>query len=272
MRGRVTIPGMQRNVRLAETGPGYREFVPSPQLTPYVVCLWKREARRPDVYSRVVPDGCIDIIWIGNDRLVVAGPATRAIIAESQISAGYVGVRFQPGIAPSFLGVSADTLIDRHVPLESIWPSESRELTERAAGQVTVNTKLGLLRTLLESKVSGELATDEPVRAAIATLVGSVPPSVGELSNALLLSERQLRRRFRIAVGYGPKTLHRILRFQRALSLIRSPARSMKLVDVAMASGYADQPHMVRDFVQLAGLPPARLAHMRGPLTSDLYK
>ena len=38
---------------------------------------------------------------------------------------------------------------------------------------------------------------------------------------ALGVSERQLRRRFADAVGYGPKTLARVLRFQRFLALAR---------------------------------------------------
>ena len=41
---------------------------------------------------------------------------------------------------------------------------------------------------------------------------------VAELGSALGVSERQLRRRFADAVGYGPKTLARVLRFQRFLA------------------------------------------------------
>jgi AraC-like DNA-binding protein len=263
---------MQRMFGLAESGPGYREFAPPPQLRRYVACLWRREARHPDIFSRVVPDGCIDIIWLGDDRLMVAGPATRAIIAESQQSADYVGMRFPPGVAPSFLDVAADALIDRHVPLDHLWPRESRELLERAAGRGTAAEKIGLLQTLVQSKLSGNFADDELVRTGIGLLTRSTPPGVGELSDTLLLSERQLRRRFRIAVGYGPKTLHRILRFQRALSFMQRPPSAAKLVDVATTSGYADQPHMVRDFVQLAGLPPIRLMQLHRRSTSDSFK
>ncbi|MGD9892287.1 MAG: DUF6597 domain-containing transcriptional factor [Dehalococcoidia bacterium] len=272
MGGRATSPRAQHIVGLAETGPSYREFAPPPRLKPFVVCLWQRESQPLDIYARVVPDGCIDIIWIGDDRLMVAGPATRAIVAESQDRTDYAGVRFPPGVAPSFLDVSADALIDRHVPLEAIWPAESRELLERAAGERAAGLKLDLLQRLLLKKQPDAVARDELVRAGITLLLRSATSSVGVLSDVALLSDRQLRRRFQVAVGYGPKTLHRILRFQRALSLIRNEAPAMRLVDIALASGYADQPHMVRDFVQLAGLPPARLARSQKSFMSNSFK
>ena len=74
------------------------------------------------------------------------------------------------------------------------------------------------------------------------------------------LSERQLRRRFEAAVGYGPKTFQRIVRFRRWLDRARDgPPERRSLVDLAMESGYADQAHLTREVARLAGLPPAAL-------------
>ena len=61
-----------------------------------------------------------------------------------------------------------------------------------------------------------------------------------------------MRRRSLAAFGYGPKTLQRVLRFQRALGLARS---GMALADVAQAAGYADQPHLANEVRVLAGMP-----------------
>jgi AraC-like DNA-binding protein len=74
------------------------------------------------------------------------------------------------------------------------------------------------------------------------------------------LSDRQLRRRFEAAVGYGPKTFQRIVRFQRWLDLTRStPAEQRRLTDLAAEAGYADQSHLTREVSRLAGQPPAAL-------------
>ena len=68
---------------------------------------------------------------------------------------------------------------------------------------------------------------------------------MAELGPALGLSERQLRRRFADAVGYGPKTLARVLRFQRFLEL--AAANHDDLAGLAFAAGYADQAHLTRE-------------------------
>jgi AraC-like DNA-binding protein len=75
--------------------------------------------------------------------------------------------------------------------------------------------------------------------------------SVGATAARLGLSDRQLRRRCLVAFGYGPKTLQRVLRFQRALRLAR---QGVPFAEVACAAGYADQAHLAHDVRDLAGV------------------
>jgi len=79
-----------------------------------------------------------------------------------------------------------------------------------------------------------------------------------ELSHGSSSCERQLRRRFDERVGYGPKTLAANLRFQRLVAELRS-AR-LELAAAAAAAGYADQAHLSRESLRLAGLSPRELA------------
>jgi methylphosphotriester-DNA--protein-cysteine methyltransferase len=85
-----------------------------------------------------------------------------------------------------------------------------------------------------------------------------------------------LRRRCHDAVGYGPKTLQRVLRFRRFVSRIdalshdpASPAQArldradLDLAGLAAQAGYADQAHLTRECGSLAGLTPAALARQR---------
>jgi AraC-like DNA-binding protein len=62
------------------------------------------------------------------------------------------------------------------------------------------------------------------------------------------------------AVGYGPKTLARILRFRRLQALAPAP-----LAELALDAGYADQAHMTAEVTRLAGVPPVRFLKDRGP-------
>jgi AraC-like DNA-binding protein len=66
------------------------------------------------------------------------------------------------------------------------------------------------------------------------------------------MSSRQLQRRCGTAFGYGPKTLARVLRLQRALALAR---RGRSFANVSATAGYADQAHLSREVKALAGVP-----------------
>ncbi|MFC7566230.1 helix-turn-helix domain-containing protein [Actinomadura namibiensis] len=61
-----------------------------------------------------------------------------------------------------------------------------------------------------------------------------------------------MRRRAVAAFGYGPKTVQRVLRFQRALRLARA---GRPLAEVAQVAGYADQAHMANEVRGLGGVP-----------------
>ena len=106
------------------------------------------------------------------------------------------------------------------------------------------------------SRLAAELAAaerDAAVEAAVARLADP-RARVEALARELGLSERQLRRRFHAAAGYGPKTLQRVLRFRRFLAGPRED-----LARAALDAGYADQAHLAREVARLAGTSPTRL-------------
>jgi transcriptional regulator GlxA family with amidase domain len=82
--------------------------------------------------------------------------------------------------------------------------------------------------------------------------------SIGALARELATSERTLRRRCHEAFGYGPKTLARILRFQRFLSLARKTSAAT-LAALAAQAGYSDQAHLCREARVLSGHAPSAL-------------
>jgi len=77
------------------------------------------------------------------------------------------------------------------------------------------------------------------------------------------ISPRTLRRRCQDAFGYGPKTLDRILRFQRFLKLARE-GREPRLAALAFEAGYADQAHLTREGRRLSGLSPTMVLTQLG--------
>src|SRR3954466_15297431 len=135
------------NRGLTEAGPGYCERTPGPPLRPYIDALWSRTAE-PGTYNVVPPDGCMDIVWLPNGRLFIAGPSTEPFEARAPLRGSSAGIRFRPGIGPSLLGYAASDFRDAHVPLEAIWPNDARRLYDAADGLTVPGEKLGLLQTV----------------------------------------------------------------------------------------------------------------------------
>ena len=224
---------------------------------------------------RVVPDACVDVVWVAGRRLSVAGPATGPALAEIPAAAAAAGVRFRVGAAGSALSVPARELLDATVDLEDVWGAAGARL---AAGDAAASPAAALAE--LTSAVARRLPPPERIDALVrAAAVRAARPraAVEELGREIGLGERQLRRRFGEAVGYGPKTLQRVLRFQRFLALARTPraAGRLDLAWLAAEAGYADQAHLTRECTRLAGLPPAALlASGAGPAgeRSDSFK
>ena len=238
----------------------YRERRPAAGLRRHFVCLWSQAIGRgaTDYPQRVLPDGCIDLLWIGQSAPVIVGPATRMFVARLAPGSLVIGARLRPGMAPGVLRLPASTALNQEVPLEVVW-RRTGILSERLAEQRGIEARLAVLEAALLARVAEASDCDPLVEAGVAWLAASRSGRVGELCGSAGVSERQLRRRFDAAVGYGPKTLARILRLQRTLALHRACGGRSGLAGLAAEAGYADQAHMSRDFVELAGAPPGAL-------------
>ncbi|UGQ13927.1 helix-turn-helix transcriptional regulator [Yinghuangia sp. ASG 101] len=207
--------------------------------------VWHRSAEGAETAdTRVLPDGCMDLIWM-HGALVVAGPDTVAHVARAP--GAFTGIRFPPGLGPAVLGLPAVELRDRRVPLADVWDArEVRVWTGRVAEAEAPGRVLEHIAALRLR----ETAPDPVARAVAAGLARG--ERVAGLADRVGLSGRQLHRRSVAAFGYGPKTLGRVLRLGRALELARG---GEPFADVAVRAGYADQAHLAREVRSLAGVP-----------------
>lgn len=237
----------------------YRESPAPGPLSSHVCCVWANVAGPGGHLERVLPDGCADVVWIEGEGIVVAGPATREVLVDIPAGTAALGVRFGPGAAGAALGVAARDLRDRTVALEDVWGAPATELAERLAGAPPAG-RLALLAAAVARRLDGAQAPDALVARASGLLGAGMP--VTAASREVALTDRHLRRRFHDAVGYGPKTLQRVLRLRRFLALAETEP-SPDLARAAAEAGYSDQPHLTRECADLAGLPPAALLASR---------
>ena len=233
----------------------YREYPPPAALAPWVACTWERRDGG-GAPVRVVPDGCIDIIWTEGGGTAVVGPNTTAFLVALPADTHVVGVRLRPGAAPPLLGVDGTALLDGRADLHELWGEDAHALGARLDAAAD---PAGALLAGLAPRAAAAGAPDPLVQAAVARLQDGA--RVRSLAGELFVSERQLRRRVGSAVGYGPKRLARVLRLGRALAAARG---GEELARVAVDAGYADQAHFAGDCRELAGVPPSVLLLHRG--------
>ena len=231
----------------------YREHPAPAALTPWLDCGWER-CGVGGAPVRVLPDGCIDIVWTEGRGARVVGPNTTAFVVALGAGVRVAGVRMHPGGAAPLLGIDAADLRDGSVALEQVWGDAGRRL-EHALEDDGGDGAVALLVEALRDHARRSAAPDPLVDAAVGRL-RDPRARVEALADELAVSARQLRRRFESAVGYGPKRLARVLRLERALTAARS---GDELAQAAAAAGYADQAHFAHDCRALAGVPPGAL-------------
>jgi AraC-like DNA-binding protein len=224
-------------------------------LRPFVECLWFHsiEDANPREDRRILPDGRMDLVWMAEVGVLVAGPQSRHTSRPVAAPLLAVGARFRPGVAPELLRLPARELVDQYVPLDAVLPGLADRLDARlAAAQDPLDAfQHELLRSL------AELGEPDPVVRAATTLLAGDSAGVAEVAERVYVSERQLQRRFVERVGYGPKTFQRIARFQRAVGQLGRDGAV--LARAAASAGYADQAHLTRESRRLAGLSPREL-------------
>jgi AraC-like DNA-binding protein len=273
----------------------YQEYRVPPPLDALIECIWFLNAvhRHAPARQQVFPDGCMELVFhfgtpfavtaggarIQQPRSVLVGMMTRPLTLQPPMTIDTMGVRFRPGGAYPFAGVSLAAITDGSVELQDLWPaSAASELFERLAAAPDEAARVTLATRALRDRL-GKRA-DETVSAAVGHLVrtaGRVP--VSAVTREAGVSQRHLQRRFAEQVGVGPKLLSRILRFQHTLRYrdpargsvgtpVSTPLRAIDWARVALQCGYSDQPHLIRDYAQFTGTTPASLVAAESELSS----
>lgn len=260
----------------------YREISPAPALRAHVRCYWfLRDAKPAAEPEPVLPDGSVEWIFhLGAPFLAMRGgafsPQSESLCihdlegALTLIPGGIAdvaGVRFRPGRAYPFLDVPARELMGATWDLGRI--PAPRGIRERLGALATDEARARLLDEVLVQRLNRSRRIDGRFDALVAAMDdadGAIP--VGRLAGWRGVSPRQLERTFLERVGTGPKRFSRLLRFRRVVREIRAHPRAW--LDGAMAAGFYDQSHLIREFRTFAGMTPGELARSLLPL-NDLF-
>ena len=244
--------------------PGYREWPAPVGLRHAIACLWAQVTPdgAGDREALVLPDACSDLIWEPGRGAFVAGPDTGPVRTVMKAGTVVIGVRFRPSAGGPALGVPLSELRDQRVDLSDLRRRDARRLPGTLDPDTAVTRALDLAATLVAN------GDPDPAATRAVVLLADPRARAEDVAAEIGLSMRQ-RRRCHAVVGYGPKTLQRVLRFRRFVGRIDAGLPSGQdahdLAALAAQAGFADQAHLTRECRALAGLTPAMLARHRGP-------
>ncbi|MES2305002.1 MAG: AraC family transcriptional regulator [Gemmatimonadota bacterium] len=238
----------------------YAERLPCAALLPWFTTWWEFEVREgaPPMHH-VPPDGCTSILVVVAGPIagmaLVTGPWLEPLSVPVFPGTRYLGARLRPGAARTVLGVVPEELVNRSAPAEAM----IGELAGRLVGALVRCPDVDAAAAFMEEIFRGEiprLTMPDPLadRAAIRLMESRGELAIAVLARELQTSERTLLRRFKWATGITPKQFARIRRLLAATWAAVDGVGSWG--QIAATAGYADQPHMHHDFVDLTGLKP----------------
>jgi hypothetical protein len=188
----------------------YVERAPTPALAAFASSVWIQQVGDRTVAQRHVPHGGAEVRCVLGEPPRLLGPLTTSTYQQIPAGSTVVGVRLRPGVLGGLVGMPADELVDQDISGTDIWCDLAR-LTDRLGEATTPRVALDRLQSFV-AQSAGE--PDPLVNDAVQNLMPWHGRGPAALPALLSISERQLLRRSRAAVGVGPKELHRILRFQ----------------------------------------------------------
>lgn len=250
----------------------YAELAPPDALAPVLHCLWTFEDEAGGGGpQRIVPDGrCELVVHFGapyrevgaeapQPRVVFAGQLTRPLWLEATGASGVVGARFHPAGARAFLDLPMDRATDQRLELPRLWPGETRALLREVDGAGSMDARVEAVAQFVLRRVAGS-HVDEAVEASVKAFQssgGTMPvQAAAEIAG---IGRRQLERRFLEVVGVSPALFANVLRFRSVFDAIEHDS-ARPWTDAALAAGYFDQSHLIRDFRRFVGCTPTEFA------------
>jgi AraC-like DNA-binding protein len=246
-----------------------RHRVPPP-LRPYVAdAHGYRTAANPAGLHRGLPSRRLTLVvelaaplrvgGLGGEvaaHAVLGGLHTRPALIDATRPQDGLQYALTPTAAAVLFGLPAGELGERAVDLADVLGPAADRLVDDLAVAGGWAERFGRLDAALLRRLAGTPGpVDVPpeVREAWRLTVASAGRArVGEVATAVGWSRRHLTAQFRLVTGIGPKQAARIARFEAARRLLLDPRRP-PLADIAVRCGYADQPHLQREWRALAG-------------------
>jgi len=175
-----------------------------------------------------------------------------------------VGIAFRPTGFYRLFGSDASELTDRVVPVEEVDVALAKQLDDALPGIDSPEAGAALLQDLLLDRLPAARQPGLCERAVEELEACGGRMGINSLSERCHVSRRHLQRLFMRQVGLPPKTYAKIVQLNQVVTALQS-GESEAMNQVALANGYYDQAHFIRDFSRLVGSNPGEFLASRDP-------
>jgi len=273
---------------------------PRPPLDRFVELVTYYAGYQPDhTKERLLPDGAVEIIIDLTDtpkkmydrsdfsrstefrRAWISGMRRDWIVIEAAPGSSMAVIRFRPGGAYPFLGFAVEGITDTVDQLDAVIERAAASLRDRILAARDVEAKMAAVEAWLLERARGRLESNPVIEYLAERLFAPAGIRITDVVEEVGYSQRHVLSLFRRWVGLSPKQYGRIRRFQQVLTSVAGTTGAVDVeaaaelrasaavepdwADLALAHGYYDQSHLVRDFREFAGLSPgAYVAAYRG--------
>lgn len=247
---------------------------PAPDLRETVTGMWATDARTTAFRESVLPRESVELMinFGGPQRLHVREPLPETLVfrqawvsglqtscleIESPTAAQLIAASLQPAHAGALLGVPGHEFTQRVISLEDVIARQAVVLASRLEESPSITGRFLLFEDFLRNRIRDRRHHPHPAatRAVSRLLATGGQTPVGAIAGELCCSPRYLESRVREETGLSPKRLARLIRFSRAIELVRTTAVA-DWTGIAHSCGYYDQAHFNRDFRQFTGVSP----------------
>jgi AraC-like DNA-binding protein len=246
-------------------------FAVHPALRPHVSHILHYQESFPagqEAVERVLPDGTVKLVVnLGSSpstherragETLAVGPSARCALVRLRGTMNSLSVAFRPGASEALLGAPAGDISEKVVSLTDLWGADGATLPTRLAEQANINARVELMQSELVRRLPcATSASRQTATHALDLLIaGRGRLSVHEVAVAIGLSERRLQQLFQTHIGLPPTAWRRLARLHACLRALRQKP-DMAWADLAVATGFYDQSHLINEFRDLCGCTPA---------------
>ncbi|WP_028534308.1 AraC family transcriptional regulator [Paludibacterium yongneupense] len=183
---------------------------------------------------------------------------SRPLTVRADSDFSFLSVRVRSGGLRHLCPVLPACGIDYPLSVEDVWGRNAADIGYRLMAAPTLNEQAALLDTWLLACLERFARHDPVIDHAVERLYyDHAAIRIEEVSAALGLGRRQLERLFKSAIGCSPKAFQRTARFQHTLREL-TLSGGCRYLDVALAHGFYDQAHFIREFESFVGESPSR--------------